>query len=135
MEKTLIDKLAYIYVKDRKVLVSLSNGKDTWYIPGGKREGDESDEQSLVREVQEELSVDIRPETMHLYGVFRAQAHGKPEGVKVRMTCYTADFDGKLRASSEIAQIDFFGYGDVDKCGPVDHLIFEDLYNKGLIAK
>jgi 8-oxo-dGTP diphosphatase len=61
---------------------------------------------------------------MHLFGVFTAQAHGKPEGVMVRMTCYTADFDGTLKASSEIAQIDFFGYDDVDKCGPVDHLIF-----------
>lgn len=38
MQKTYIDKLAYIYIKDHKVLTTLSRGKDTWYIPGGKRE-------------------------------------------------------------------------------------------------
>ena len=90
-DKAYIDKLAYIYVKDKKVLVTLSKGKDAWYIPGGKREGDESDEQALTREIKEELSVNVRHESIHLYGVFRAQAHGKPEGTIVRMTCYTAD--------------------------------------------
>jgi 8-oxo-dGTP diphosphatase len=66
-DKTFIDKLAYIYIKDQKVLVSLSKGKDTWYIPGGKREGNESDEQALTREVKEELNVDIRSESMHAF--------------------------------------------------------------------
>ena len=43
MEKTYIDKLAFIDLKDRKVLETKSKGKDVWYIPGGKREGSESD--------------------------------------------------------------------------------------------
>jgi len=135
MEKTFIDKLAYIHIEDKEVLVSLSRGKDTWYIPGGKREAGESDEQALIREVKEELGVYIRPESIHLYGEFEAQAHGKPEGVMVRMTCYTADFDEVLKASSEIERLDFFTYADKLKCSPVDNLIFDDLYVKGLIAK
>ena len=36
-----IDKLAFIQIKDRKVLETLSRGKDKWYTPGGKREGEE----------------------------------------------------------------------------------------------
>lgn len=36
MPKTYIDKLAYIHLINRKVLTTLSHGKDTWYIPGGK---------------------------------------------------------------------------------------------------
>lgn len=47
MEKTYIDKLAYIYIKDRKVLSTLSKGKDVWYIPGGKREEGESDQDDI----------------------------------------------------------------------------------------
>ena len=34
-----IDKIAFIYVKDGKILSTLSKGKDTYYIPGGKRYG------------------------------------------------------------------------------------------------
>lgn len=58
---TFIDKLAFIYLNNRQILMTLSKGKDTYYIPGGKREGDESDEAALMREVKEELSVNIDP--------------------------------------------------------------------------
>ena len=133
MEKTFIDKLAYIYIRDSKVLMSLSRGKDTWYIPGGKREAGESDSEALAREVKEELGVDIVPETLALYGVFAAQAHGRPEGTIVRMTCYTADFTGELKASSEIEKIDFFTYAQKDLGAPVDFLIFDDLHAQGLL--
>ncbi|HEY4963789.1 MAG TPA: NUDIX domain-containing protein [Candidatus Saccharimonadales bacterium] len=133
MDKTFIDKLAYIYIKDDEILVSLSKGKDTWYIPGGKREADESDHEALIREVKEELNVDLIAETIEPYGVFEAQAHGKPEGTIVRMTCYTAGFIGKLQASSEIEKITFMTYSDKSKTSPVDYLIFDDLRAKGLI--
>ena len=54
-----IDKIAWIHTKDGKVLSTLSRGKDVFYIPGGKREENETDEQTLVREIKEELDVDI----------------------------------------------------------------------------
>lgn len=106
--KNYIDKLAYIHIIDHKVLMSLSRGKDTWYIPGGKREGDESDLEALMREVEEELSVKLLPHSIEKYGVFEAQAHGHQEGVMVRMTCYLGDFTGKLAAASEIENLNFF---------------------------
>jgi 8-oxo-dGTP pyrophosphatase MutT (NUDIX family) len=128
-----IDKLAFIYLKGSKVLVTLSKGKDVWYIPGGKREPGESDEQALAREVKEELSVDLLPETIQPYGVFEAQAHGKAEGVIVRMTCYTGEFTGELTAAAEIDRFDFFTADQVGQTSDVDHLIFTDLKGKGLI--
>ncbi len=133
MEKTFIDKLAFIEIKDRKLLVTISKGKDVWYIPGGKRDGSESDTDALIREVREELSVEIDPKTIISYGIFEAQAHGKPEGTVVRMTCYTAHYLGTLAPSSEIKAIDWFTSVDVDRTSPVDHLIFADLKSKGLI--
>jgi 8-oxo-dGTP pyrophosphatase MutT (NUDIX family) len=134
MQKTYIDKLAFIEIKDKKVLSTLSRGKDTWYIPGGKREGEETDFEALIREVKEELSVDVIPETITLYGVFEAQAHGKPEGTFVRMTCYTAKFSGELKASSEIAEYMYVAFSWKEKSSPVDKLIFDDLKEKGLIV-
>ncbi len=133
MGKAYIDKLAYICVKDGKVLSTLSKGKDVWYIPGGKREGDETDHEALIREVEEELTVRLRPETIRHYGTFEAQAHGHPDGTVVRMTCYEAELEGILQASSEIAEIAFVNYAWKDKSSPVDVLIFDDLKSKGLI--
>ena len=133
MHKDYIDKLAYILIKDKKVLVTLSKGKHTWYIPGGKRDPGESDYQALIREVQEELTVDLVESTIKKYGVFEAQAHGKPKGTMVRMTCYEADYEGEMVPAAEIAEMDYFTYDQIDKVSFVDVLIFEDLKEKGLI--
>ncbi|MCA9389937.1 NUDIX domain-containing protein [candidate division WWE3 bacterium] len=133
MEKKYIDKLAWIFLKDKKILTTLSHGKDTWYIPGGKREAGETDEQALIREVTEELSVDLIPETITYYGTFEAQAHGKPEGTIVRMTCYQAEYSGTLNPAAEVAAYDFFSSTPTEKVSPVDVLIFGDLKNQNLI--
>ena len=81
-----IDKVALLYWERGRLLCTRSQGKETYYIPGGKREAGETDVETLVRELQEELGVEVRPETARLYGVFQAQAHGKAEGVLVKMT-------------------------------------------------
>lgn len=133
MNKTYIDKLAFIDIKDKKILSTLSKGKDVWYIPGGKRDGNETDNQALIREVKEELTVDLIPDTIKHYGTFEAQAHGKPEGTVVCMMCYTAKFVGELKASSEIAEYRYVNYSWKANSSPVDQLIFDDLYAKGLI--
>jgi len=130
-----IDKIAFIYVKDGQVLSTLSKGKDTYYLPGGKREGEETDEQTLIRECKEELTIDIKTDTIKYYGTFEAQAHGKTEGVLVRMTCYMADFVGELKPSSEIEEIRWLNYSNLDIISPVDKLIYKDLYEKGLIIQ
>jgi 8-oxo-dGTP diphosphatase len=122
----IIDKLAYIKIVDRKILITRSRGiADVYYIPGGKREKDESDLQALTREVKEELDVHLLPETVQFVGTFEAQAHGKAEGVKVRMTCYTADYDGEIKPTSEIEEVAWFTYADKERTAPVDKIIFD----------
>lgn len=122
----IIDKLAYIKIVDRKILVTRSRGvADVYYIPGGKREAGESDVQALAREVKEELNVDLRLDTVEYVETFEAQAHGKAEGVKVRMTCYTADYVGEIQAAAEIEEVVWFTYGDKERTAPVDKIIFD----------
>ena len=130
---TVIDKVAFLYLQDGKILSTRSKGKDKYYIPGGKREAGETDVETLVREVKEELSVDIVESSAKLYGVFEAQAHGKAEGVIVKMTCYTAEYAGELKADSEIAEIVWLTMADIESVSPVDKLIFADLHEKGLL--
>jgi 8-oxo-dGTP diphosphatase len=130
----LIDKLAWIEIKNKSILSTKSYGKDKYYIPGGKREVGESDEQALYREIKEELSVEIKYDTIKYLGVFQAQAHGQPAGTIVKMTCYTADFTGQLKADSEIEEIKWLNYSDKDKIAEVDKLIFDHLKENGLLG-
>lgn len=132
-QKTYIDKLAFIDIKDNKVLSTLSKGKNVWYIPGGKRDGNETDHEAIIREVKEELSVDLIQDTIKHFGTYEAQAHGKQEGTIVRMTCYTAQFIGTLKASMEVAEYRYVDYSWKEKSSPVDKIIFDDLHAKNLI--
>ena len=130
----LIDKLAWIYIKDRKILSTRSKGKDAWYLPGGKREAGETDQQTIIREIKEELTADLLPETLKYVDTFKAQAHGKPEGVFVQMTCYTGEYKGELKPSMEIEEMTWLT-SDTDPklLSPVDRIIFAYLKEKDLI--
>lgn len=128
-----IDKLAWIRIENGRVLAARSRGRDVWFLPGGKREAGESDEDALAREIREELSVALVPRTLRLLHVFEAQAHGQPEGVLVRMTCYAGDYEGALQASAEIDEIAWLTYGDRGRVSLVAQLIFDWLRDEGLL--
>lgn len=128
-----IDKLAWLYIRDRQILSARSKGKDAYYLPGGKRERGESDEEALIREIKEELSIDILPETIEHAGSFAAQADGKSEGTIVKMTCYHAGFRGEIKASAEIEEVIWISHKDKEKCSPVVRIILDRLKKQGMI--
>ncbi len=127
----IIDKLAWIHLVDRKILSTRSKGKTKYYIPGGKREIGETDTATLVREIKEELSVDISVPSLEYIGIFEAQADGHKPGILVRMTCYAAQYNGDLLPDSEIEEMVWLTYSDREMVSAVDQLIFDFLYQKG----
>lgn len=131
---TTIDKIAWIHVENGQLLCARSKGKDLYYIPGGKREPGESDSDTLVREVEEELSVRIKSETISHFGTFEAGAHGKSEGVIVKMTCYAAEFEGELNPAAEIEELAWLNYSDRDHVSSVSKLIFDKLHEMKLLS-
>ncbi|SET20968.1 NUDIX hydrolase [Stigmatella erecta] len=131
---TTIDKIAWLHVVNGRVLSARSKGKDIYYLPGGKRDPGETDIDTLAREVEEELSVRIKPETVSHFGTFEAQAHGKSEGVQVKMTCYLADFEGELSPASEIAELVWLTYADRARVSAVSQLIFDTLHEMKRLA-
>jgi 8-oxo-dGTP pyrophosphatase MutT (NUDIX family) len=104
-----------------------------YYLPGGKRDPGETDAETLVREIREELTVAIAEPTIEPAGIFEAQADGKASGIVVRMTCFTAEYTGTLEASSEIEEIAWLGYADRDRVSAVDKIIFDHLHETGTL--
>jgi 8-oxo-dGTP diphosphatase len=120
-----IDKLAWLHVRERRILAARSRGRAAWYLPGGKREAGESDAQALIREIREELGVALRAESLQPVGVFRAEADGQPDGVHVVLTCYLAEHDGTLAPAAEIEAIDWLCAADRPRCSPAGRLVLD----------
>ena len=129
-----VDKIAFIHIVDGKILSTRTKGRHKFYIPCGKRELGETDEQTLVREIKEELAVHIIRETISYLGTFKAQSDGATEGVIVKMTCYTAEYNGNLKASSEIEELRWLDTSDLDIISEVDKKIFAFLKTEGLLT-
>lgn len=130
----LIDTVAWVRIEGGRILCARPRGKDVFYIPGGKREGAESDLETLLREIREELTVLLDPATVAHVGTYEAGGPGLPDGAVVRMSCYTGEFRGVLTASSEIEETAWFGYADRALVPPVDQLLFDDLRASGALS-
>ncbi|WP_299821499.1 NUDIX domain-containing protein [uncultured Pontibacter sp.] len=120
-----IDKLAWIEIRDGKILSTRSKGRTKYYLPGGKREAGETDFQALHREIQEELSINLLAESITFTGIFEAQADSHPEGVLVKITCYEGVYTGTLCPANEIEEKVWLGYNDKHLTSAVDHIIFD----------
>ncbi|AIQ18213.1 DNA mismatch repair protein MutT [Paenibacillus sp. FSL H7-0357] len=129
-----IDKIAWIHIVEGKVLAARSHGKDTYYFPGGKRESGETDNETLIREIEEELTVRLVPDSIRSFGTYEAAAHGKEEGVLVQMTCFTADYTGQLAPAAEIAELAWLSYKDREHVSAVSQIIFDQLHEMKLLS-
>ncbi|MFD0864036.1 NUDIX domain-containing protein [Sungkyunkwania multivorans] len=126
-----VDKIAFIETRNGQILSTKSKGKTKFYIPGGKRELGETDEQTLIREIAEELNITIDKQTIHYVGTFKAQSDGAKEGIIVKMTCYRAKYDGTMKPTSEIEEIKWLNYSDLEIISEVDKKIFRFLKENG----
>jgi len=100
-----------------RLLVVRTRGRDAFYLPGGKIEPGETLQQALIREVQEELGLALRPDTIDHFATVDAPAHARP-GVRLTMECYTGTSSGTPRAGREIAEFAWLGPDDIDRCAP-----------------
>ncbi|HSP09757.1 MAG TPA: NUDIX domain-containing protein [Candidatus Dormibacteraeota bacterium] len=130
-ENWTVDALAWVRIEERRLLAVRSVGKSAFYLPGGKREAGESDLDALLREVKEELTVSLLPDTVVGVGTYRAPAHDYPAGTSVDLVCYSGDFEGEIKAAAEIEEVAWLGIEDLERCAPAVRLVMEELQERG----
>ena len=105
---------AVAFVRDNHVLAVRKSGTQRFMLPGGKLEPGESAYDAAVREVSEEIGVDIHD--LELLGEFTADAANEP-GHRVESTVYLAALDAEPVPTGEIAEVRW-----VDLSGEYDDL-------------
>jgi 8-oxo-dGTP diphosphatase len=100
-----IYKAAGIIIQNRKLLFERSVGKPAFIAPGGRMEPGETPKQALVRELKEEVSIDVDEKDLEHLGLFTAEAANHP-GQQVHMHVFTVkNWRGDIRPSAEVEEI------------------------------
>ncbi|MFA6502794.1 MAG: NUDIX domain-containing protein [Candidatus Paceibacterota bacterium] len=100
-----IHKAGGILIRDRKFLVSRTKGKSFFISPGGKLQMGETPEAALLRELNEELGIEVAVPDLEEFGTFYAPA-AEQEDRLLRMDVFVVNkWDGEVRPSSEIEEI------------------------------
>lgn len=108
-----IYKSAGVILENRKLLVTRAQGKNIFVAPGGKREGQETDTQTLARELHEELSISIDESTLENFGTWSAEAAGQ-EGTVVEMHVFIVKtYYGTITPSNEIEEVKWVNTSDL----------------------
>lgn len=97
------DKIAWVRIEDRRLLVGRNQGAQRFYLPGGAREDGETDIETLTREVGEELAVQIDPATARHVGTYVARRDNSEHDMI--FIAYSADHDGTPAPSMEVVEL------------------------------
>ena len=98
-----------VFLDDRAVL--LRNEREEWELPGGRLEAGEEPTDCLVREIAEELALEVAVEA--ILDCWRYDVQGEAEVVIVTYGCRPLD-EKNIRISTEHRGFGLFGIGEFD---------------------
>lgn len=99
-----------ISVFDQKILLAYSKNKEAWYLPGGKVDEGEGNVEALIREIKEELSVELDKSHIEYYCHISAVAYGEYPALMMEQECYLYPLTTTFKASHEIGGLRYFSY-------------------------
>lgn len=104
-----------VVLDHRKLLLAYSQRKQAFYLPGGKLNEGENAVSALIREIKEELSIDISPEELVFYCHIAAPAYGEEPPVMMEQDCFLYTLKSTPVANAEIEAIRFFSFAAFKK--------------------
>lgn len=108
VKPTVIYKTALAVFKDKKMLlVRTSKNAEVFFTLGGKIEPGETELESLHREVKEEVSAAINPDSLVYLREFETPAYGR-ENTLVNIKLYTGELLDDPQPSSEVVEVCYF---------------------------
>lgn len=101
-----------VTLRNNRLLLAYSKNKKAWYLPGGKKDGDETAVEALIREIEEELTVTLDAERLTFLLHVTAHAYGEPRDVIMEQECFLYDLQEEIHASHEIGAVKYFSFED-----------------------
>lgn len=100
-----IYKAAGIIIVDRKLLFTRAKDMEVFIDPGGKIESGETAEQALIRELKEELSIDVSEDDLAPFGEYTAEAANHAGRIVHMQAFVVKKWQGEITASAEVEEL------------------------------
>jgi 8-oxo-dGTP pyrophosphatase MutT (NUDIX family) len=97
-----------IVIKDKKLLLAFSKNKQAFYLPGGKVDAGETAVQALLREIKEELNIELEEKKLQYYTHVTAAAYGETNGIIMEQDCFLYKPSIQPQAAAEIEALQYF---------------------------
>ena len=125
------DKIGWVHLENRRLLVGRNEGAQRFYLPGGSREDGETDVQVLVREASEELGVVLDPDTARHVGSYVARRDNSDD--ELIFIVYSATHSGVPHPSMEVVELRWVTSGDVAVVTDAERQLMTTLVERDLI--
>lgn len=98
-----IRKIGLIFLHGPEILLVRKRDTDKFILPGGKPDQNEDDVRCLTRELDEELGVELIPESLVFFGNFAGASAN--ESARLELIVYIGDLKGMPKPQSEIEEM------------------------------
>lgn len=98
-----------LVIKNNKLLLTFSGNKKAWYLPGGKIDQEENSKSALIREIKEELDVDLLESELNFFCHITAEAYGE-QNLLMEQDCFLYDLKEDIKPTNEIEAVDYFSF-------------------------
>ncbi|ATZ95803.1 NUDIX domain-containing protein [Dickeya fangzhongdai] len=110
--ETMIRCACLVHYLNNQLLVVKPRNKNVWYLPGGKINDGENIRTALIRELQEELNIQLREEDMTYLRSVIGPSHDYSDDTLLH--CFTTSASLNIRPDNEIEQVKYITSGDVE---------------------
>lgn len=97
-----------VITKNNQLLLAYSRNKNAWYLPGGKIDEGETSKDALVREIREELNIELQLDKIITYKLISAPAYGEDSDLIMKQDTFRYDLTEEIEPSHEIAAVKYF---------------------------